>query len=99
MDRGKYGRWIADGNPSLADRAHRKVKEFLLNQAMAVSCPGCVQSFEGSWSTMESGTGWKRESTENGESRTENEEELTGEMKSPTESGSFANLFLLIPII
>ena len=29
VDRGKYGQWLADGKPSLADRAHRRVREIL----------------------------------------------------------------------
>lgn len=29
VDRGKYGQWVADGKPSLADRAHRRVEELL----------------------------------------------------------------------
>jgi len=29
VDRGKYGQWVADGKPSLAGRAHERVKELL----------------------------------------------------------------------
>jgi trimethylamine--corrinoid protein Co-methyltransferase len=29
MDRGKYGQWVAQGKSSLADRAHRRVREIL----------------------------------------------------------------------
>ena len=29
VDRGQYGQWIADGRPSLAERAHKRVEEIL----------------------------------------------------------------------
>ncbi|RPH37312.1 hypothetical protein EHM92_03000, partial [bacterium] len=29
VDRGKYGQWVADGKPSLAARAHKRVEELL----------------------------------------------------------------------
>ncbi len=39
VDRGKYGQWVADGKPSLAGRAHRRVEEILADPEMMTLSP------------------------------------------------------------
>jgi trimethylamine--corrinoid protein Co-methyltransferase len=40
VDRGKYGQWLADGRPSLAERAHKRVEEVLGNPETDALAPG-----------------------------------------------------------
>ena len=39
VDRGKYGQWVADGKPSLAERAHKRVEEILAGPVISSLAP------------------------------------------------------------
>ena len=46
MDRGKYGQWVADGKPTLADRAHRRVQELLAGPAEGALSDGLMTELQ-----------------------------------------------------
>jgi trimethylamine---corrinoid protein Co-methyltransferase len=47
VDRGKYGQWVAEGKPSLATRAHKRVAEILAEPATRSVSPDLLVALRG----------------------------------------------------
>jgi trimethylamine--corrinoid protein Co-methyltransferase len=47
VDRGKYGQWVAEGKPSLAARAHKRVGEILSEPATRSVSPDLLAGLRG----------------------------------------------------